>query len=190
MIYSFDAVLRAPKTLHAIELTPNGSHKIPLWRPIAWINFIYFIIVVALFVLAAHVPVLDVMSDMWAPLVYYVVFPFGVTWLIFQVDFDGRVPHLWALSYLVYMRRPKRTIAGRRMTPSGTKTPYAGRVKTTWDLNAPRLHHGWVTGGRVSTSVPVRFTHSVLHRSQVLERSEARHHCSDHAVQGKLQVRG
>lgn len=188
-IYSFDDVLRAPKSIHSVELTPGGQTKIALWRPVPWIGFLYFVVVELLFVVATHVPVLDVVSEVFAPLVYYVAFPIGVVWLALHVELDGRLPHLWALSYLLYLRRPKRTLAGRRVDAAGTRTDYSGRVRVWWDLHAPRLQHGWVVGGRVSTTVPARFTHALWHTHQVVVADDERAPVVDHVVRERLQVR-
>lgn len=186
-IHSFDDVLRAAKSIHSVELTPGGT-KIPLWRPVSWISFLYFAVVEIVFVLAARVPVLDVVSQMFAPLVYYVAFPVGVVWLAFRVELDGRAPHLWAISYLLYMRRPKRTLAGRQVSAAGSSLSYAGRVRIWWDLQAPRLHRGWVSGGTITTNVPVRFTHVIRHRHQVLV-GDSSGAAASHEVQRRLEVR-
>lgn len=189
IIHSFDDVLRAPKSIHSVELTPGGKTKVPLWRPVPWIGFLYFVVVELFFVVATHVPVLDVASESFAPLVYYVALPVGVVWLALHVELDGRLPHLWALSYLLYLRRPKRTLAGRPVDPVATRTDYSGRVRVWWDLHAPRLQHGWVVGGRFSTTVPARFTHALWHTRQVVTSSEHGSIVVEHAVEGRLQVR-
>jgi hypothetical protein len=188
-IFSFDDVLRAPKSIHSVELTPGGQTKIPLWRPVSWNAFGYFVVVALVFFLASRLPVIDVFSHMFAPLVYYFAFPFGIVWLAFKVELDGRQPHAWAISYLRYLRRPKRVLAGRTMAAPGTEVTYGGRVRVWWDIHAPRLHHGWVVGGRVSTAVPVRFTHSLWHRSQVVVPDADRAPCVAHEVRGRLRVR-
>lgn len=189
MIYSFDDVLRAPKSLHSIEVTPGGKSKIPLWRPVPWIGFVYFVLVELAFVIAAKLPVTGVVSEMFAPLVYYVALPVGVVWLALYAELDGRSPHAWAISYALYMAQPKRTLAGREMVAPGTKIDYAGRVRIWWDVHAPRLHHGWITGGLVSTSLPVHFTYALLHRSRVIAPEAGGANCVGHVVEGKLQVR-
>jgi hypothetical protein len=114
--------------------------------------------------------------------------PFGIVWLAFNVSLDGLAPHVWAITYLLNMRQPKCSIAGHSVPLDGDTIRYGGKVKIWWDLNAPRLHRGWVTGGKITTSVPVRFTHAIRHRSQVI-RPDNDGICVDHEVQGKLQVR-
>ena len=187
-IYSFDDIIRMPKSIHSVPLSPTGEYTIPLWRPVSWIGFAYFLVVELLFVIASKIPVLNVLSESFAPLAYYVVFPIGVVWLAFKIELEGLKPHTWALAYLLYLRRPKRTLAGRAMTAEGEKISYTGRVRILWDLNAPRLQRGWVTGGHIVTTVPARFTHAIFHRSQVIAPDE-RGRAVDHEVQGKLQVR-
>lgn len=188
IIHSFDDVLRAPKSIHSVELTPGGT-KVALWRPISWISFLYFAVVELVFIIAARLPVLNVFSEMFAPLVYYVAFPAAVVWLAFKVELDGRAPHMWVLSYLRFLRRPKRTVAGQAVTPAGTEVDYSGRVSVTWDLHAPRLHRGWARGGVLSTPLPVRFSHAILHGRQVLRVDEKHGQPTIHEVNGKLEVR-
>lgn len=188
IIHSFDDVLRAPKSIHSVELTPGGQTKIALWRPVPWIGFLYFVVVELVFVLMAKAPVLDVLSESFAPAVYYVALPVGVVWLALYGELDGRAPHRWAISYLHYLRRPKRTLAGRSVALAGTRVDYSGKARVWWDLHAPRLHRGWVTGGRVATAVPVRFTYAILHRRQVVVPDDRGIH-AEHEVQGRLQVR-
>lgn len=189
IIYSFDDVLRARKMIHSVELTPGGGHAVALWRPVPWMAVLYFAVVELVFLIAARYPVTDVVSQMFAPAVYYVAFPAGVVWLAFKVELDGRAPHLWLASYLLFLKRPKRTLAGRTVDPPDTRVAYAGRVRIWWDVTAPRLHHGWVLGGRVCTVVPARFTHSLWHRQQLLVGDDDRAPVVDHEVQGRLQVR-
>jgi hypothetical protein len=187
-IFSFDDVIRMQKRIHAIPLTPTGEYTIPLPRSVPWIGFVYWIVTLLIFIVAAKVPVLDVVSESFAPLVYYGGFPIAVVWLAFNVELEGLKPHAWALVHLRYLRRPKRTLAGRAVPAEGEKISYSGRASFSWDLNAPRLHRGWVKGGRVVTTVPVRFTFSLRHRRQVIAPS-ARGRLADHDVESKLQVR-
>lgn len=187
-IHSFDEVLRAPTRIHSVQLTPAGK-KLPLWRTITWMGLLYFCIAEFVFVIAARLPVTGVLSELFAPLVYYGAFPIGAVWLLSTVELDGRIPHQWVISYLDYLRRPKRVLAGRAVAAADTRITYAGRVRIWWDLAAPRLHHGWVIGGRISTPLSVRFTHAILHRHQVLVVDERHGSPVDHEVQGKLAIR-
>jgi len=187
-IHSFNDVLRAPKSIHSVELTPGGGTKIPLWRPVPWIGFLYFAVVEVLFIIAGKLPVLNVFSEMFAPFVYYVVFPIGVVWLVLHVELDGRSPHRWLISYLMFLRRPKRTVGGRAVGHADTTVSYSGKVRIWWDLHAPSLKHGWIKGGSVTTSVPVRFTHSILHRHPVMTSTNTHGAVVNHVVH-KLEVR-
>jgi hypothetical protein len=189
IIYSFDSVLRARKTIHSVELTPGGGHTVALWRPVPVIAGIYFAAVWAVLFIAARLPVLDVVSQMFAPLVYYVAFPAGIVWLSMNAHLDGRSPHKWAISYLLYLRRIKRTIAGRKADEDGTKTVHRGKVSIWWDITAPRMHHGWVAGGRITTAVGVRFTHALLHRHQVVRPDDDRRPVLEHDVERRLEIR-
>lgn len=188
IIYSFDSVLRQQKSIHSIELTPGSKTKIALWRPVPWIGFLYFVFVELAFIIAAKMPVADVVAEMFAPLVYYVAFPIAVVWFVLRVEFDGRPPHKWLISYALYMRRPKRTLGGRPVDAAGKCFRYAGRVKIRWDLNAPRLQRGRVVGGTISTAVPAQFTYAILHGRPVL-KSRGDRLVDGYEVQKKLEVR-
>jgi hypothetical protein len=192
IVYSFDAVLRQRKMVHSVQVTPGSKDKIALWRPLSWMSILYFAIVELVFVIVAKLPLLnlpyELISAFFSPAVYYVL-PAGVVWLLFNAQLDGRAPHLWAYSYLLFLVRPKRTLAGRAVGAVEKTVSYAGKVGIWWDLHAPRLHHGWVTGGRITTSVPVRFTHAISHRNQVMVSDDDRIAAVDHEVEGKLQVR-
>jgi hypothetical protein len=192
IVYSFDAVLRQRKMVHSVQVTPGSKDKIALWRPLSWMSILYFAIVELVFVIAAKLPLLsvpyEVVATLFSPLVYYAL-PAGVVWLLFNAQLDGRAPHLWAYSYLLFLVRPKRTLSGRAVRAAGETVSYVGKIRIWWDLHAPRLHHGWVVGGRVTTNVSVRFTHAILHRHQVMVADDDRDVVMDHEVQGKLQVR-
>jgi hypothetical protein len=193
IVHSFDDVLRQPKTLHAVELTPGGQTKIPLWRPVPWIGIGYFVVIELVLAVAAKTMILDwpyeVVSAISSPLVYYTVIPIGLVVLSFQVELDGLAPHWWLLAWVLYKRRPKRLLAGESVPMPGTKIHYGGKVKIWWDLNAPRLHSGWVTGGRISTSVPIRFTYAIFHRRQVIKPDSDGKMVTDYEVDKKLRVR-
>jgi hypothetical protein len=193
IVHSFDDVLRQPKTLHAVELTPGGQTKIPLWRPVPWIGIGYFVVIELVLAVAAKTMILDwpyeVVSAISSPLVYYTVLPIGLVVLAFQVELDGMAPHWWLLAHLLYMRRPKCSYVGEAVPVTGAKIRYGGKVKIWWDLNSPRLHNGWVTGGKISTTVPVRFTYAILHRRRVVKPDSNGKAIESHQVDKKLRVR-
>lgn len=193
IIHSFDDVLRQPKTLHSVELTPGGQTKIPLWRPLPWIGIAYFFVIVLVLAIMAQHPVIgwpyELISALFSPLVYYTLLPLGIVMLAFQVELDGLAPHWFLLAYVLYLRRPKRTLCGEAVPMPGTKIRYGGKVKIWWDLNAPRLHNGWVAGGKISTSVPASFTYAIFHRKRILEPNEKYESIKDYEVDGKLRVR-
>lgn len=193
IVHSFDETLRTPKMLHSIETSPGGQTKIALWRPLPWIGIGYFMIIELLLVLAAKHPVVnlpyELVSSLLSPAVYYTVIPVGIVWLAFQVELDGLPPHWWLLAYVLYIRRPKRTLCGEAVPMPGTEIRYSGKVKIWWDLNAPRLHNGWIIGGKFSTSVPASFTYAIFHRRRVLEPNDDYETITDYEVDGKVQVR-
>lgn len=188
-IHSFDETLRQPKMLHAIEVTPGGQTKFPLWKPVRWIAVSYFgVIAFALFLFSKTAPG-DLLVGFLSPLVYFVVLPGGIVWLILFSEMDGRAPHVWLWSYARYLVRAKRTIGGRPVTMPGTLTRYGGKVRIWWDLNSPMLKHGWIKGGVISTAVPVRFTHAIRHRHRVMTPSESDNVLVGHEVAGKMEIR-
>lgn len=187
-IHSFDDVLRQRKSLHSVQLTPGGE-TFALWRPVPWIAFGYFLIVAFVFFIASKLPVLGIVRDTFPGLSYFVVLPAIVVWGVFFAELDGIPPHRWATNYLRFLARPKRTLGAHVVAPDGRTVRYAGKVAIWWDLNCPRLHHGWVTGGKVATTVPVRFTHAIIHRRQVMASDDRRYVACGHEVDGKLQVR-
>ena len=172
VIEPFDDVLRSPKRLHAVELTPGGQ-KLSLWKPVPYDVAKLFVAVLAVLFVMARVPVLDLLHEFVSVMfgggvAYYVALPAGIVWIAYYAELDGRSPHRWAYSYLLFLLRPKRTIAGRPVKRDGATVRYKGKTKVWWDLHAPRLHHGWVRGGRVTTSVPASFTSSFRHTNPVM----------------------
>lgn len=164
--------------MHSIEIAPG--RRIPLPRPVPYVNVLYFAAVVLL--IAAADNVVSIVSIVGAPLALvagdasiaawvccYVLIPAGIVWLAANSAVDGRAPHRWVVSVVRYYLRPKRTICGRPVRREGARVAYSGRVRFWWDLEAPRLHHGWIRGGQASSSVPVRFTHALRHRHRVFE---------------------
>jgi hypothetical protein len=193
-IYSFDDVLRAPKSIHSFELSPGGK-RIALWRPVPWVGLLYFIVVEIAFLIAERIipftAIFDlVMATEAAWITYHLLLPIGGVWLAMNAELDGRRPHMWAISILHWASGPRRTMAGQRIPVAGSKIAYGGRVRVFWDVTAPRLHHGWVKGGKVSTSLPVRFTHSVLHRRSVIAPGDSQGVMLDqYEVSNRLEVR-
>jgi len=189
VIHSFDEVLRQPKMLHSIEVTPGGQTKFALWKPVSWIAVSYFgVAFLALLIFSKTAPG-DMLVSFLSPLVYFIVLPGGIVWLILYSEMDGRAPHVWFWAYVRYFLRPKRTVGGRPAPLPGTKTIYTGKIRISWDLNAPRLKHGWVKGGTVSTSVPVRFTHALRHRHRVMRPSDSDNVLTDYEVAGRMEIK-
>jgi hypothetical protein len=122
----------------------------------------------------------------FTPLVYWAL-PLALVYAMMRVEFEGLSPHRWIYSFALFLIRPKRTLAGRRVPADGTKMSHRGKIRFWHDIHSPRLHHGWITGGRFSTNVPVRFTYALRHHRQVVRRGDR---CArDHVVDGKLEVR-
>lgn len=199
-IYSFDGVIRQGRTMHSFEL-PFSKKRVALPRPVPFVSFAYLAAFVLAAILVARViPVvagLDASfsalsggdAGMAAAVTYYVLVPSGVVWLAMNFEVDGRAPHLWVLSFARFLVRDKRVLCGRRARASGERVRYGGNTRFWWDLDAPRLHHGYVRGGSVTTSVAVRFTHAVRHRHLVMRPHAGGDVADAYDVASSLEVR-
>lgn len=199
VIYSFDNILRMARQAHSFEVLPG--RRIALPRAVPWISVAYFAVIEFVLVLAskfisfvsiASVPISVVSGGNVKPaaaLVIYVVFPGALTWLSMNVEIDGRAPHRWIVSALRYVKRPKRQYLGRAVRAEGSKKTYGGKVRVWWDEAAPRLQHGWVTGGRVSSREPAAFSHALRHGHLVMRAHCDGHFVHDHEVEGQIEVR-
>jgi TcpE family len=199
VVHSFHGILRKPRTLHTLELP--GGYRVPLPRPVPLVSLIYFCIVLAGVMVADNVVSLtsiiggvlsrlsggDTFLAAWV--ICYVGIPGLIVWLSMNVEIDGRVPHRWIVSSAKFVVRPKRTWCGSSIRREGARVAYRGRVSFWWDSDSPRLVHGWVRGGRVTTTVPVRFTHSLRHRHRVMASDDGYMPTVDHDVDGDLEVR-
>jgi hypothetical protein len=198
-IHSFDGVLRHSRTMHSFAI-PFTDKRIPLPRPVPYISMGYFVVVELFFLVFDNVfSFVPLMAAVFSTLsggdatlasyvVCYVVVPGMIVWFSMNAEIDGRAPHLWLISCARYVTREKHTLCGRRARREGQKVSYKSKVNIWWDLDAPRLHHGYVNGGRLRTSVPVRFGHSLIHRNFVMRPSE-RGQFSDYEIDGRLEVK-
>lgn len=184
--------------MHSFGMT-NGR-RIPLPRSVPYINIIYFAAVLLLVLVADNV--VNLVAIVGAPLnlvagdasiaawvCCYVLLPAGVVWVATNSVVDGRSPHRWVVSAARFIRRPKRTFCGSSIRHEGSKVVYSGRVKFWWDLAAPRLHHGRIIGGFVSSVVPVSFTHAIRHRHSVFKHDENGVVLTEYEVPGQVEVR-
>lgn len=199
IVHSFHGVLRKPRTLHSLELP--GGRRVPLPRPVPLISLIYFCVVeAALMVIDNVVEITAVVGGVLSRLsggdtylaawvLCYVGLPGLIVWLSMNVEIDGRAPHRWVVSGARFLVRDKHTWCGVHARSVGDQSSYAGRVRFWWDQHSPRLRHGWVRGGLVTTSVPARFTHSLRHRHQVIRPGDGYDVASGHEVDGRLEVR-
>lgn len=199
IIHSFDGILRAPRSMHSIDIA--RGRRIPLPRPVPWISAVYFatveLCIMALDNVVSLVAIFEavigtlVSGDvaLAAYLTCYVIIPGGIVWLSMNVEIDGRAPHRWIVSVARFIKRPSRTIAGRKVRAEGARSVYRGRVRVWWDLNTPSLHHGWVDGGKVTSIVPARFTYAIRHRCRVMVADGSGAEVRNYEVDGKLEVR-
>ena len=198
IIHSFDRIMREPRSWHSFEVLPG--RRIALPRPVPRMSAVYF---VALFVfmlaLDNVVPITDAVVALFSPvapnasvaawLITYIFVPVAIVYFATNAHVDGRSPHRWVVSVWRYVVRPKRTRSGRTLLADGARVSYRGRIKVWWDISAPRLHHGWIRGGSVTTTVPVRFTHAIRHKSLVVKTDEDGSPLSEYDVGDNLEVK-
>lgn len=200
VIHSFDGVLRQPRTMHTFQLWPGGP-RWPLPRPLPMIAIVYmagvFVATLAadkvLGLTAALTVVLSAMSGGRAYLAAWVIFhlavPAAIVWAALNAEIDGRAPYRWLYSVAAYARRDKRAWCGKRVRSEGERIRCSGRTRVFWDEDAPRLQHGWVRGGSVTTTAPARFTSSLRHRRHVIKADGDGHLVVAYEVDGALEVR-
>jgi hypothetical protein len=179
---------------------PFTDKRVPLPRPLPYISMGYFVVIELFFLIFDNVfSAVPLMSTVFSTLsggdatlasyaVCYVVVPGMIVWFSMNVEIDGRAPHLWLISCARYVARDKRTLCGQRARKEGQKVSYRSKINFWWDLDAPRLHHGYVNGGRLRTSVGVRFGHSLRHRNFVMRPHEQGQN-ADYEVGERLEVK-
>jgi hypothetical protein len=198
-IYSFDQVLRQRRRLHAIEAT--RTKRIALWRPVPLMAIAYFaaveLVIMALDNFVSFVSFVDAVlsrisggsASIVAWLICYGAAPAALVWLAMNSEIDGRAPHRWAFSCLRFLVKDKHTFCGQPARRDGEHVRYRGRVRFWWDVDAPRLHHGWVLAGRVYTRSRVRFAHALRHRHPTMVADERGHEVTGYEVADRLEVR-
>jgi hypothetical protein len=190
LVDHYDDALRSPKRIHSVQFRPHGK-RWPLPRTITWEAVRYFVVLVLVTSAACKVvPLVEVASlvlaEQAAWLVVHLMAPAGLVYVALNAQLDGLRPHRWVYCYARSVRSPRRSTAG---VPVLERARYGGRVRFYWDDLAPRLHHGWVRGGRLSTCVPVRFTWSIRHMKLVMVASRSGRNTSSYAVEDRLEVR-
>jgi hypothetical protein len=198
-IYSFDGILRQRRRLHSVETFSRS--KIALWRPVPLVGIGYFIVVaVAVAAFYKVVPVDELLTASLSAIsggdagvaswiCCYVAVPTAIVWLAMNSEIDGRAPHRWAFSCLRFLVKDKHTFCGQRVRRHGAHVRYRGRIRFFWDVDAPRLHHGWVVAGRVYTRARVHFGHALRHRHPTMTASQAGHEVTGYEVSDRLEVR-
>jgi hypothetical protein len=200
VIHSFDGILRQPRTMHTWEMWPGGP-RVSLPRTMPLISIPYFIVSLLAVIFVGHVVpfvpafgyVLSKLAGGRATLVVdvlcYVLLPGTVVWFALNSQIDGRKPHNWLISVVRSLFSPRRTWCGRAVAAADERVEYRGKVLFWWDEGAPRLQHGWVRGGRLSTAVPARFTFALRHRHRVLKADDCHDPIEDYEVPGRIEVR-
>jgi hypothetical protein len=202
IVHSFDGVLRQPRTMHSFDVPGLSQRRIALPRPVPFIALVYFALVELLVVMSDNVvgysnAIGDVLSavsggraDLTAWLICYAIVPAAIVWLSMNVEIDGRSPHRWIVSMIRLAVSCRRTRCGISVPADGSRFSYRGRLRVWWDESAPRLHHGWVVGGTLSTRVPARFTFAaVRHRHRVIKADHDYAPVERFEVPGRVEVR-
>lgn len=199
-VYSFDGILRQPRKLHAPELWPGGP-RVALPRPVPLISLVYLAVVELMIMVVDNVipftvaigAVLSTLAggsaDVASWVLCYVIAPVVIVYFALNAEIDGRAPHRWVVSVVRSLFAPRRTWCGIAVEGEQSRVRYRGRVRVYWDEHAPRLHHGWVLGGRLTTFVPVRFTHALRHRSAVARYDDDGDLVLNYEVLARLEVR-
>jgi hypothetical protein len=200
VIVSFDGVLRQPRTMHSWEWWPGGP-KTPLPRTMPLISIGYFVAVLLAVIALNHIvpieagasAVLSALANgpagIAAGFLVYVVVPATVVYFAINSEIDGRKAHNWLVSVVRSLFSPRRTWCGMGMSAGDERTEYASSVDFWWDEGAPRLQHGWVRDGHLSTAVPTRFTFALRHRHRVLKADDHGDPVADYEVSGRIEIR-
>jgi hypothetical protein len=120
----------------------------------------YFAVLEVAFFIISRLPIIGTLSHL--PWMIWWLIPFWLTYLALTSSFDGRMPHLWVKSWVLFRLRPKRTRAGVAIRADGRQR---GRIRWWVDEHAPDLHRARITGpAEIRFNVPIRFQLGLLHR--------------------------
>jgi conjugation transfer TcpE-like protein len=156
-IHSYRRVLKVRRHIHVIPWSPG--RKLVLPYPIPVLGVVYFVALEAAFFVISRLPLFGLAAKL--PFKVWWIIPLWLAWLAVHTSFDGRMPHLWVLSWIQFRLRPKRTRAGLRVKDGGR---IRGRVRWWVDEHAPDLHRARIAGpAAVQFNVPVRYGLALLH---------------------------
>lgn len=116
-IHSFHRVIKVRHVIRSVNYAPGKTFR-PRW-PVPLVELAYAAGILVVFVGISRLPVIGSVSHL----------PFGLWWVIpvwlvagtRMAKLDGRNPHDYAVAWVRYHRRPRRTIAGRRIPHDGQR---------------------------------------------------------------------
>jgi hypothetical protein len=151
-VRSYRRVFRVDRRIYRVD---RWALPVPGGVPLLAVG--YFAAALLVIVLAGELPVLGDVVGVVSPPLRFVVAPLAIAVLGMQAAPDGRVAHRFAWDWLRFRLRSKRRCAGRTVRLEGEPRLVGGVLATTWDVHAPELHRGRVTGpARVTFTGPVR----------------------------------
>ena len=116
----------------------------------------YFVATVLLVLVLGALPGTRELVGALSPPLRFVVVPLAVALLGVQAAPDGRSAHRFALDWLRYRLRARRTSAGRVVALEGEPVRWDATLAVRWDHDSPQLRRGRVRGpARVTFNVPV-----------------------------------
>lgn len=170
VVRSYRRVFRIERRIHRID-----RFLLPVPGGLPLRGLLYFlgalVALLALGLLPGLGPVLGLVP---APLRYAVV-PAGLAVLGSQAAPDGRSAHRFALAWLRYRLRPRRTVAGRPVPLEGQAVSLAATLALAADEHGPRVRRARVRGPavvRFSESLPLRSTRGGWYAGRSWRRGE------------------
>ena len=102
-VKSYTSVWKVEKVLHGIN-----DFKLPI--PLTFMQIGTFIVSLIIVVMCANMFPINLITN---DLLKYVGLPFGFSWFLSKKEFDGKKPHKYIYTMIVYMFKPKITFAGK-----------------------------------------------------------------------------
>ncbi len=110
IIPTYKRVWNIPRFLYKID-------RFKLFRPVTYWQIMYFFIGIAIaailnnFFLFAMIP----------SIIKFLILPFGLAWYLSKAKHDGKAPHRWLATYVIYLLSPKHLNRYKRIRLSSNK---------------------------------------------------------------------
>lgn len=102
--------IRSYTSIWSVEKVLYSINDLRLPFPISFTQMTWFVLSLFLMILLGNVFPLSLIDGAFLK---YLGIPFACTWFLSQKTFDGKRPHRFVQSILMYTFRPKRTFAGK-----------------------------------------------------------------------------